>query len=641
MRKRWWFATCLALAATPAHAAPDPLAPTGRWSANERGAARTPPMGWNSWNAFKTEITEEKVIGAAQALVDTGLSKLGYTYVNIDDGWWLKRRTSDGRLQVRTAIFPSAATGGPEETSFRPFTDRLHAMGLKAGIYTDAGRNACSQAFDLRSPNLPVGTPEERSVGLYGHVDQDIGLFFNDWNFDYVKVDACGLADYRTGNELVAQQHYLPLDPLMERGVLNRTDIAGMRRLYEEVGAALQRHRPNGDYVFSICAWGQADVRRWGKDVGNLWRTSDDITPSWTRMLHTFDSAANRPLYAQPYAWNDPDMLEIGAGDFDENHLVEARSHFSLWAMANAPLLIGTDLRKTPKPLLDILGNADVIAVNQDAAGHQAVIAYTSDDFEILVKTLSSGDKAVLLFNRGLAPLTATLTPEHLKLARGAPIRLRDLWSKEAVTFTGDRNFQLAPRESRMFIAKGTRALPEGMYLSELPGLVNVAEDGVVRAEVDPTIHRMVSPWSGTRGSGERPAYGGWGGAQADAAPYGTALQVADRVFPTGIGILAGSRMEVRNTGNWRGFAALVGIDDNSRNTGAKVRFLVYGNGKLLAKTKPIAFGQPAVRLDADVTGVRLIELVVKPEKKEPLTPASAAWGAAAFLTAPPPPPKR
>jgi hypothetical protein len=408
-----------------------------------------------------------------------------------------------------------------------------------------------------------------------------------------------------------------------------------MRGLYLQVAEALQKHRPNGDYVFSICAWGQANVRAWGKDVGNLWRTSDDITPSWTRMLHTYDSAADRPLYAQPFAWNDPDMLEVGLGDFDENHLVEARTHFSLWSMINAPLLIGADLRTMPKPLLDIVGNLEIIALNQDPGGHQAVRAFTSEDFEILVKTLSTGDKAVLLFNRGLAPIKAILTADHLKMARTAPIALRDLWSKQDLpAFTGETGVALAPRESRLFIARGSRILPGGMYLSELPGAVNVAVDGVTRAEVDPLVHRMVNPWAGTRGPGERPAYGGYGGAQADAAPYGTNLQVAGRVFGAGIGILAGSRLEVRNTGKWRSFAALVGVDDNTRNTGAKVRFLVYGDGKLLAKTKPIGFGEPAVRLNADIAGVRVVELVARPEKNEPLAPASAAWGDAAFLEA-------
>ena len=162
----------------------DPLAAQGRWTGAEAGAAATPPMGWNSWNAFHTDITEDKLMGAAQTIVDSGLAKLGYRYINIDDGWWIRRRQGDGRLQVRTAIFPSAAVGGAQETSFRPLTDRLHAMGLKAGIYTDIGRNACSQAYNLSSPNLPVGTAAEREVGLYGNVEKDIALYFGDWNFN-------------------------------------------------------------------------------------------------------------------------------------------------------------------------------------------------------------------------------------------------------------------------------------------------------------------------------------------------------------------------------------------------------------------------------------------------------------------------
>src|SRR3954471_23637591 len=120
-----------ALAQTSTSAAS--LAATGKWSIPERTQARTPPMGWNSWNAFRTEVDEAKVLGAAKVLVDSGLSKLGYTYVNIDDGWWLKRRQPDGRLVIRTAIFPSAKVKG-RDTSFRPYTDTLHKMGLKAGI---------------------------------------------------------------------------------------------------------------------------------------------------------------------------------------------------------------------------------------------------------------------------------------------------------------------------------------------------------------------------------------------------------------------------------------------------------------------------------------------------------------------------
>jgi alpha-galactosidase len=612
------------MAVTPVIAGP--LDPAGQWTANSRGAAKTPPMGWNSWNAFRTEVNEDKVMGAAKALVDTGLAGLGYTYVNIDDGWWLKRRTSDGRLQVRTAIFPSAATGGPEGTSFRPFVDKLHGMGLKAGIYTDAGRNACSQAYDLHSPNLPEGTVAEREVGLHGHVDQDIRLYFQEWGFDYIKVDACGLADYAEGRSHVISHGYRPFAPLVLRGQPARSKVSEVRALYQEVGDALARHNPDKDYVYSICAWGQADARSWGPQLGNAWRTSDDITPSWTRMLHTFDSAVTRPLYAGPGRWNDPDMLFIGAGDFDEHHLTEARSHFTLWAMINAPLLIGYDLRSAPQPLLDIWGNGDVVALNQDPLGNQAVIAYRSDDLLILVKSMSGGKKAVALFNRGLAPVEAVLTAGHLKFDGGAPVALKDLWTKEGSAFTGEMKVTLKPRETRVFAAEGTRALPQGLYLSEMPGSVHVAVDGVTQPEVDPVIHQMVSPWGGSRGNGEWPSYAGWGGAQADAGVYGTALTVAGRRFETGIGVLSNSRLEVRAGKAYGRFRGVAGVDDATRERQAPVRFRVYGDGRLLAE-KTAAFGDEAVAVEADITGVEVVELVVRSEES-----VAAVWGDAALV---------
>jgi alpha-galactosidase len=619
-------------AVQPAASTPgsDPLAPTGRWTAPTRGNAPTPPMGWNSWNAFRTEVDEDKVVGAAEALVSTGLARLGYRYVNIDDGWWLRRR-ADGRLQIRTSIFPSARTGGSEETSFRPFVDRLHAMGLKAGIYTDLGRNACSQAYDLKSPNLPVGTTAEREVGLHGHVDQDIRLFFAEWGFDYVKVDACGIADYAADRTHVRQLGYRPFAPLMVRGELGRSQPEQVRRLYEQVSDALARHNPDNDYVLSICAWGQADVRKWGQWVGNGWRTSDDITPNWTRMLHSFDSAATRALYARPGAWNDPDMLFIGTGDFDADHLVEARSHFALWAMLNAPLLIGYDLRQAPRALIDIWGNADIVALNQDPAGNQAVLAYDSDDLQILVKTLADGRKGVAVFNRGLGPVEAQLTAEHLKFDPAAPVELRDLWSKEALpAFVNEMRLPLAPRETRVFLAKGTRMLADGLYLSEMPAQIHVAQDGVRLAEPDPTTHRMIVPWSGSRGGGSWPGYGGWGGAQADAGPYGGLLIVAGRRYASGIGILADSRMEVRNARGHRRFTAEVGVADATRNRRTKVRFEVYGDGRLLAQSRMIGFGDAVQPLAADLAGVRVIELVVRTSGQTEV-PATAIWGAAAL----------
>ncbi len=619
-------AVALSVFATAAGA--DPLAPTGRWTAYQRAAARTPPMGWNSWNAFTSDIDEEKVMASAKVLVDAGLAAKGYRYVNIDDGWWLKRRAGDGRMLIRAARFPSAATpdGG---TSFRPLTDRLHAMGLKAGIYSDIGRNSCGQVFTSTFPNQPEGDVREREVGLYGHVDQDISLYFKEWGFDLIKVDGCGVRGLPPSDPRVKAGLYRALGPLVDVDSLGRTDVAAARALYQAVGEALDRNNPDGDFVYSICLWGAADVRAWGKDVGAMSRTSEDISPTWSRMLHNLDSVSRRPLYAHSGSWNDPDMLYVGKGDFDEAHLVEARSHFALWAMVNAPLIIGYDLRTAAPALMDVLGAERIIALNQDPAGNQAVLAFDSEDVSIFVKTLADGDKAVAVLNRTASPAEAVLTADHLKLLATADIQLTDLWTGATDSFRAERKFKLGPHQTLVFKAKGERTLADGVFLSEQPGAVNPAVDGVVTPRADPLIHRAILPWRGTRGFGEPPRYGGWGGAQADRTPYDQELAVAGKRFPSGLGVLSNSRLEVRNVG-FRRFTASVGVDDSAEDRSQPVTFLVYGDGKLLGRSRPLSFGQPAQALDIDVSGIKLLELVAR-GRDGSRYPDVVTWGDAAL----------
>lgn len=621
----------LLLAATASFAAPlsaEDLEPTGTWTAHAAGQAQLPPMGWNSWNAFYHDVDESNVLASAQVIVDSGLAASGYRYINIDDGWWLKRGVPDGRMVVRTATFPSAARADGS-TSLRPLTDRLHAMGLKAGIYSDIGRNSCGQTFGHGAANNPQGTQAEREVGLYGHIDRDIALYFHEWGFDYIKVDGCGIRGMGADNANVAAGFYRAFPPLIDFDSPARSDIRAVRALFEEVGDALKRHNPDGDFVFSICLWGSADVRSWAHEVGNLSRTSEDIGPQWGRMLHNLDSAARRELYAQPGSWNDPDMLFVGTGDFDAGHLTEARSHFALWAMLNAPLIIGYDLRQATPELLAVLGNKALIALNQDPGGHQAVLAFDSDDLQIFVKTLADGGKAVALFNRTAAPLKATLTVDHLKFAADAPVTLVDLWSNETENFAGEADFELAPRETRVFRATGTRHLTDGLYLSELPGSINVAEDGIVDLAADPSIHRAIISWQGTRGRGEAPRYAGWGGARADTTPYGQPLRVGATRFASGIGILANSRLEVRNAGFAR-FAAHVGLDQSAPAGAPRVRFELYGDGERLAATGWLGLGQAAAELAADVTGRSILELVVRSEAAT-VRPVPVVWGNAAL----------
>lgn len=627
-RHLWSVAVTLAWIAAPvtAIAAPgktDPLAPTGRWSANQDGQAALPPMGWNSWNAFNSDVDEDKVMASARLIADKGLREAGYRYINIDDGWWLRRRQPDGRMVIRADKFPSAKAGPNQQTSFHPLTDRLHAMGFKAGIYSDIGRNSCGQVYTPNFANQPEGTIAEREVGLYGHIDQDIALYFSEWGFDYIKVDGCGIRGLGKDSEHVRKGDYRELTPLIDMNSLARTDIPAVRSLYDQVATALRRENPDGDYLFSLCLWGSSDVRSWGKQIGNVSRTSDDITANWSRMLTNFDTSANRALYAHPHSWNDPDMLFVGAGDFDASHMTEARSHFALWAMMNAPLLIGFDLRKANAEQIALLGNRAIIALNQDAGGNQAVPAYLSDDVQIFVKSLANGDKAVAILNRTAAPIQPVLTADHLKL-RGE-VLLTDLWTGARSSFSGETKLALAPHQTLIYRVTGAHRLANGHYLSEAPSDVNPAEDGIRTPEGDPTIHHELSPWGGSKGPGDFPQYGGWGGAQADRTPFGRPLRLMGKVYDTGIGVLANSRLEVRNRGQSR-FAATVGIDDSATARERRVVFEVYGDGTLLTRSRAVALNEAPATIEADVRGRKIVELVARADSA-PDTALPVIWG--------------
>ncbi|MEO7496532.1 MAG: NPCBM/NEW2 domain-containing protein [Massilia sp.] len=588
--------TCAADAPTPApHASGLP--------ANASAQALLPPMGWNPWNAFYTEVTEEKILAVAEKLKQSGLAGAGYRYVNIDDGWWLRRR-ADGRMQIRTSMFPSAARGDDEPT-FRPLVERLHAMGLKAGLYTDIGRNACSQRWNPTSPNLPVGTQAEREVGSMDYQAQDMRLVFGEWGFDYLKVDACGIADYGPDQPPVKQGQFRAVPPLMVRSRPDLSDAAKVERLYADIKDAIKAVRPDGDYLLSICAWGDANVNDWGHKYGNLWRTSADIGDNWKSMLHNFDSAASRPLYAGPGHWNDPDMLEIGLGEFDANHLVEARAHMSMWAIINAPLLLGYDLTKSPQSLIDIAGKREVIAINQDPAGNQGVTLMRDGDRQVIVKTLAqAGHKAVALINRGKGKVTITVPLSGLNLSSVAGTTARDLWSGREVTLaSGAITMALAPRETALLLVKGSPALGTGLYVSEMPGRIEIAADG--RAGLASALQPS------------------WVAAQVNAAPSGAPLALEGARFANGLGVLANSRLALRLDREFARFRATVGELDETRDkaTARTLVYRVYGDGKLLAQTSSAGMA----RIDVAVKDVSSLTLSV--ENSAPAaSPVAVAW---------------
>lgn len=567
-------------------------------------AAATPPMGWNPWNAFHTEVDEAKIMAVADKLAASGLQAAGYRYVNMDDGWWRKRR-ADGRIEVRTAIFPGAALadGG---TSMKPFVDALHARGFKAGIYTDIGYNACSQAWDRHSPNLPEGSTAEREIGTYGHQAADMRLLFGEWGFDYVKVDACGMADFTPGQEWVRDGTHRAFGPRIVRGRPDRDNAARVEQLYAGLAREIAAVRPRGDFVLSICTWGEARANNWAGRYGNLWRTSPDIEPTWTSMLANFDSAAARPLYAGPGRWNDPDMLELGHGEFGAADPVKARAHMSLWAIAAAPLILGADLIRMPQALLDIAGNREVIAIDQDPAGHQGVTVARGDDTQAIARTLATpGHKALALVNRGARARRMTLPLARLQLAPGA--LARDLWRQRERTLGDSVTVELAPYETVLLLLRGQPLHPGRVLLSEIPGRVQVLEDG--GAALPTLLARS------------------WVPAQVNGAPSGGPLALDGAVADDGLGVLAGSRLSLRLDGEFARLRSRAGIVGGPGAGAGAVTWRVYGDGRLLFERRSAA----SFEIDLPVAGVRTLELATEAAGAD-AAPTELAWAGAELL---------
>ncbi|WP_206244643.1 glycoside hydrolase family 27 protein [Novosphingobium terrae] len=513
-------AAIAALAASPVVANP---------ADNHRTIAATPPMGWNPFNAFRLNYDESTVMAAAEALVQLGLKDDGYRYVNIDDGWWLRRDA--GGITIRTNLYPSARL--PDgTTSLKPFVDRLHAMGLKAGIYTDIGYNICSQRWEKATANLPEGNRGQREVGSLGHQLEDARAF-SAWGFDLVKVDACGIADFGADLPEVMDGTYRPLGPIMLRERPGASDIARVEKLYADFAAALRKARPANPLLLSICAWGDADVNNWAGSYGQMSRTSSDINASWGAMLHNFDSAAVRPLFAGPGHWNDPDMLEVGNGDFDGNHLTEARAHMSLWAMIAAPLVLGFDLTRASPDILAVVRNRDVIAIDQDPAGNQGVIIAQQGDGQIIAKALATrGHKALAFVNRGDGRLHLSVPLADLNLSAQG-VHLRDLWhGRQGTLRDGVVSVDLAPRETALLRIEARPIEAKVSVPADMPARIHVTEAG------------YLPPDRITRNQ--------WVPARIGFLPSGTPITFAGRQETASIGVGAGAHLMVDLRGEFR-----------------------------------------------------------------------------------------
>ncbi|WP_408058019.1 NPCBM/NEW2 domain-containing protein [Streptomyces pseudovenezuelae] len=343
------------------------------------GLALTPPMGFNNWNSThcRAEFNESMVKGIADIFVDKGLKDAGYQYVNLDDCWALPNRDADGQLVPDPVRFPHG---------IKAVADYVHSKGLKLGIYTSAGTRTCDS----------TGFP-----GALGHEYSDARQFA-DWGVDYLKYDNCN-----------------------NQGVDAKLRYTTMRDALTATGRPI---------VYSICEWGQNKPWEWAADVGHLWRTTGDISDTWGSMLSILKQ--NLPLapHAGPGHWNDPDMLEVGNGGMTDT---EYRSHFSMWSVMAAPLLIGSDLRSASPQTFEILANKEVIAVDQDPLGKQGSVLSSEGGRWVVAKEMKDGSRTVALFNESGSPQRIATTAAAVGLPYARAYTLRDLWQHRSYNTAG------------------------------------------------------------------------------------------------------------------------------------------------------------------------------------------------------------
>jgi alpha-galactosidase len=364
------------------------LACAGVHAQKFEGLAKTPPMGWNSWNKFACDVNEQLIRETADAMVATGMQKAGYRYVNIDDCWH-GARDAQGVIHPDPKRFPSG---------MKALADYIHSKGLKIGIYSDAGTNTCG------------GRP-----GSLGHELQDAKTYA-EWGIDYLKYDWCNVGD------LNAEQAYTKMRDAL--------------------------HTAGHPIVFSLCEWGTAKPWLWAKSVGHLWRTTGDITPcfdcvksngTWNAwgITYIIDMQKGLREYAGPGHWNDPDMLEVGNGMSTS----EDRAHFSMWCMLAAPLIAGNDLQHMSPDVANVLMNTDVIAVDQDPLGIEGFKYSENDGVEIWFKPLEKKSWAMCVLNRNAAARKVSFNWQNEKVSDSFSKRdarfdktvydIRDLWTKK------------------------------------------------------------------------------------------------------------------------------------------------------------------------------------------------------------------
>jgi alpha-galactosidase len=493
------------------------LAPTLKVKAETQtqsvGTAETPPMGWNSWNKYGGNITEDLIKGMADAMVASGMKDAGYEYINLDDGWMTSEVDENGVPKIDYKKFPNG---------IKSLADYVHSKGLKLGIYLSNGTKTCmglassllheeatAKAFaewgvdylkydwcnnefvsqyapDIDKIDITKGTftasyeaeaVENTLAGgaqvvtatgtSNGKKVNNIGnnkgtLTFNkvivpeDGTYtvkvSYINGDYNNRIAYTSVNGAMGTKHFFPGIRGNWSTVQTQAFSVDLKSgentitLYNPMSTSAQRAEEQYSWmsdalknsgrpiIFSLCEWGSSQPWLWGKNVGQLWRTTGDISDNWTSMTSITDQNAVLAQYAGPNGWNDPDMLEVGNGGMTTT---EYRSHFSLWSIMAAPLITGNDLANMSAATKEILLNKEVLAVDQDSLGKQGVKVSDYGDQEVFAKPLANGDVAVVLFNRAAIAATISTTPQEIGIESAAAYKLRDLWSHTDMLTSG------------------------------------------------------------------------------------------------------------------------------------------------------------------------------------------------------------
>ncbi|HUB86732.1 MAG TPA: NPCBM/NEW2 domain-containing protein, partial [Verrucomicrobiae bacterium] len=499
--------------------------------------ALTPPMGWNDWNAYGCKISENAVTNNAALIVADGLKAAGYQFVDIDDGW-ASSRNSYGVIQAYTN-FPDGI----------PFVaNYVHSLGLKLGVYTDDGTNTCSTCINT----------------IYNPVGKDPGSY----NFEYI--DAFTYAEFGAD--------YLKDDNCNANGEDGHLVYGRMSDGLMKSGRAI---------VFCLCGGENGNAKgyqSWSPDVGNYWRTTGDIGSTFASMISHIDTDSTSAFVAGPGRWNDPDMMEIGNGEFATNY-VAAQSHFTMWCEMAAPLIMGNKLNTLTPQSLAILTNAEAIAVDQDPAGEQGtLVGGIKDSAEVWSKPLGYDftTHAVALFNRSTSS-SATITCYFTNLAfqPNTPVTVRDLWAHQDLgTFTNSFTTNVPAYGSILLKMVGTPvAAPSSgtNYLSDMQPIYAYTGSGTIVPDESIGGHTIT----------------------LDGVPYAH-----------GIGVNSRSGVEYNLGGVCSQFQATIGIDDEV-GSGGSVIFEVFADGTRIYESSPMTGSSTAQTINLDVTGVRRLTLGV------------------------------